>query len=83
MGWNKVDTKNNELFKDIENMTRFYFCHSYHFSSNDQSLIKNMTKYGVNICAAFKNKNIYGVQFHPEKSYVDGYRLINNFYQID
>ena len=82
MGWNKVNTKNNDLFRDIENMTRFYFCHSYHFSSNDKNLKVNMTNYKFDICAAFNYQNIYGVQFHPEKSYTDGSKLINNFYYI-
>ena len=83
MGWNKVNTRNNDLFKDIENMTRFYFCHSYHFSSTDKNLKVNMTKYKFDICAAFNYQNIYGVQFHPEKSYTDGFKLINNFYHIN
>lgn len=82
MGWNKVNTQGNDLFKDIENMTRFYFCHSFHFSSDDKNLKLNMTKYKFDICAAFNYQNIYGVQFHPEKSYTDGFKLINNFYHI-
>lgn len=82
MGWNKVNTENNDLFKDIENMTRFYFCHSYHFLSNDKNLKINMTNYKHDICAAFNYQNIYGVQFHPEKSFIDGAKLINNFYEI-
>ncbi len=82
MGWNKVNTSNNNLFKEIENMTRFYFCHSYHFSSEDRNLNINTTNYKSDICAAFNFQNIYGVQFHPEKSYVDGLKLINNFCEI-
>ncbi len=82
MGWNKVDTKNNDLFKNIDDMTRFYFCHSYHFSSDDKNLKINTTKYKFKICAAFNYQNIYGVQFHPEKSYIEGSKLINNFYEI-
>ena len=82
MGWNKVNTQGNDLFKDIENMTRFYFCHSFHFSSDDKNLKLNMTKYKFDICAAFHYQNIYGVQFHPEKSHTDGFKLINNFYHI-
>ena len=82
MGWNNVNTSNNNLFKEIENMTRFYFCHSYHFSSEDRNLNINTTNYKSDICAAFNFQNIYGVQFHPEKSYVDGLKLINNFCEI-
>ena len=82
MGWNKVSTKNNNLFKDIENNSRFYFCHSYHFVSNDKNLNVNLTSYNFDICAAFNHQNIYGVQFHPEKSFTDGSKLINNFYNI-
>ena len=82
MGWNKVNTSNNNLFKEIENMTRFYFCHSYHFLSEDRNLNINTTNYKSEICAAFNFQNIYGVQFHPEKSYVDGLKLINNFCEI-
>ena len=82
MGWNKVSTKNNNLFKDIENNSRFYFCHSYHFVSKDKNLNVNLTNYNFDICAAFNHQNIYGVQFHPEKSFTDGSKLINNFYNI-
>ena len=81
MGWNKVNTKNNDLFKNISDMTRFYFCHSYYFSSNDKNLIINTTKYKFDICAAFKYKNIYGT-ISSRKSYIDGSKLINNFYEI-
>ena len=82
MGWNKVKTQKNDLFYGIENLTRFYFCHSYHFSSDDKKLNINTTKYKFDICAAFNHENIYGVQFHPEKSYLEGSKLINNFYAI-
>ena len=82
MGWNKVNTNNNDLFKEIQNMTRFYFCHSYHFSPKKKDLNINTTKYKTDICAAFNYKNIFGVQFHPEKSYLEGSKLINNFNEI-
>ena len=82
MGWNKVSTKNNNLFNDIENNSRFYFCHSYHFVSKDKNLNLNFTNYNFDLCAAFNYQNIYGVQFHPEKSFTEGTKLINNFYNI-
>lgn len=79
MGWNKVNTLNNDLFKGIDNFTRFYFCHSYHFQPQDKNVISNYTNYKNKICAAIKLENIYGVQFHPEKSYTEGFQLIKNF----
>ena len=79
MGWNKVNTKNNKLFEDIKDYTRFYFCHSFHLEPLNQDIIINYTKYKNKICAAINYKNIYGVQFHPEKSYVEGFKLIQNF----
>ena len=79
MGWNKVNTKNNKLFEDIKDYTRFYFCHSFHLEPLNQDMIINYTKYKNKICAAINYKNIYGVQFHPEKSYVEGFKLIKNF----
>ena len=63
-------------------MTRFYFCHSYYFLV--ATLILRLIWQNTNfIYAAFNFQNIYGVQFHPEKSYNDGSKLINNFYEID
>ena len=82
MGWNKVNTENNLIFKEIKNFTRFYFCHSYHFSSKESNINFNYTSYGEKICAALNFKNIYGVQFHPEKSFNDGYKLLRNFIEI-
>ena len=82
MGWNKVNTNNNNLFKNIDDMTRFYFCHSYHFLPQADNIIINKTNYNIDICAALNYQNIYGVQFHPEKSYTEGSKLINNFCEI-
>jgi len=82
MGWSKVKINNNDLFREIDDLTRFYFCHSYHFTSEDKNLNISTTNYKFDICAAFNYQNIYGVQFHPEKSYLDGSRLINNFCEI-
>ena len=79
MGWNKVNTKDNKIFKDIKNYTRFYFCHSFHLEPLNKEIIVNYTNYKNKICAAINHKNIYGVQFHPEKSFIEGYKLIKNF----
>ena len=82
MGWNKVNTENNLLFKNIPNYTRFYFCHSYWLDIEEKDAIINFTDYKYKICAAFKLKNIFGVQFHPEKSNLEGSQLLNNFINI-
>ena len=79
MGWNKIETNNNNLFKNINNYTRFYFCHSYYFVPDQENIIINYTTYNIKICAAYNFNNIYGVQFHPEKSFLDGSTLIKNF----
>ena len=83
MGWNKVKTENNLLFNKIKNNTRFYFCHSYHLTINNKNAVLNFTNYNQKICAAFALNNIFGVQFHPEKSNIEGSQLIKNFIEIN
>tara|TARA_B100001093_G_C26838619_1_gene1019510 strand:- start:1368 stop:1973 length:606 start_codon:yes stop_codon:yes gene_type:complete len=83
MGWNKVETSRNLLFKGILNHSRFYFCHSYHLMIDNKDAIINYTNYKEKICAAFSYKNIFGVQFHPEKSNIDGSKLISNFIKMN
>ena len=84
MGWNDVEINNEiEIFKNI-NEKKFYFLHSYYFSKDisTNELISSHTYYGINFVSAFKLKNIYGVQFHPEKSHKSGEKLIENFCKI-
>tara|TARA_X000000950_G_C13872964_1_gene643685 strand:- start:509 stop:1114 length:606 start_codon:yes stop_codon:yes gene_type:complete len=83
MGWNKVETSKNLLFRGILNHSRFYFCHSYHLMIDNKDAIINYTNYKEKICAAFSYKNIFGVQFHPEKSNIDGSKLISNFIKMN
>ena len=83
IGWNNIEiSKNNELFLGIKNNSYFYFLHSYYLKNNNQNYIISNTKYGENFISAFKNKNVYGIQFHPEKSHVDGEKLLINFYKL-
>tara|TARA_B110000438_G_scaffold64796_1_gene65319 strand:+ start:7295 stop:7909 length:615 start_codon:yes stop_codon:yes gene_type:complete len=80
MGWNTIDIqpKNEPLFQDLEQQAKFYFLHSYYFQCEDSNIIAE-TEYGEKYTSAVRSDNIYGVQFHPEKSHQNGVRLLSNF----
>ncbi len=80
MGWNDVEPRCQEsLFKDIGATGRFYFLHSYYFAPQDQNAILAVTDYGGPFASSVRVGNIYGVQFHPEKSHQWGIQLLKNF----
>lgn len=80
IGWNTVDYPvASPLFDGIDPGTAFYFVHSYRLVPNDNSCIIGAVDYGVKFAAAVQVRNIYAVQFHPEKSSGDGLRLLANF----
>jgi glutamine amidotransferase len=80
MGWNNVNPiHNNKLFQNLEIGSRFYFLHSYYFHCyNDENIIAR-SEYGIQFSCAVNSGNIYGVQFHPEKSHQNGIQLLKNF----
>jgi len=83
MGWNDVmPAEDGGLFKGLEQDARFYFLHSYYFECNQQSSILARTDYGVQFSCAVRRENVYGVQFHPEKSHHFGSQLLSNFAEI-
>ncbi len=83
MGWNDVITvAENPLFKGLENEAIFYFLHSYYFKCNNPNHIIATTEYGGLFTAAVNNNNVYGIQFHPEKSHQYGEKLLYNFSQL-
>jgi len=82
MGWNDVrPTRETHLFRELES-ARFYFLHSYYFECDDSADIAAVANYGTDFTCAVASANIYGVQFHPEKSHRFGTRLLRNFAEL-
>lgn len=83
VGWNhcEFNFKRNELFYDIENSSDFYFAHSYILKNYEKKYVTAFTRYGAKFPSAVNKNNIYGVQFHPEKSQSKGLRILKNFYE--
>ena len=79
MGWNEVTFRNHELLNNIPQNTDFYFVHSYHFRTQKNENCIATTKYPNPITAAVLKENIFGTQFHPEKSHNNGKQIITNF----
>jgi len=80
IGWNQIKiVKDSKIFKDIENNSHMYFVHSYEFIPNDNSVTVATTDYSSNIVCAIEKENIFGTQFHPEKSDKIGLKIIDNF----
>lgn len=80
LGWNSVEvSKNNRLFNDVDIEEGFYFLHSYYFECREVNDILSTTFYGKTFASSVNHENIYGVQFHPEKSHHNGVKLLQNF----
>ena len=83
MGWNSVDySMNNLLFSGLDEQALFYFLHSYYFHCHDENLTIARTFYGSHFSSGIQSNNIYGIQFHPEKSHRNGEILLDNFAKI-
>lgn len=80
LGWNVVDIiRPNPIFDEIDHEIGFYFLHTYYFECSDPNDVLATTHYGKNFSSAVNHKNIYGFQFHPEKSHHNGVKLLHNF----
>lgn len=83
MGWNDVNPViSNPLFEGLEKDALFYFLHSYYFECNNSSDILATSDYGGEFACAAHHENIYGIQFHPEKSHHYGEKLLHNFAKL-
>ena len=83
IGWNQINiVKDSKIFKDIENNSHMYFVHSYEFVPEDKNVISATTEYSSNIVCSIEKENIFGTQFHPEKSDKFGLKIIDNFINL-
>ena len=83
IGWNEIEiVKETKLFKNIKNKSHMYFVHSYEFIPNDKSVISATTDYSSKIVCSVEKDNLFGTQFHPEKSDKEGLKIIDNFLSL-
>jgi glutamine amidotransferase len=83
MGWNELKIENvSNVFKDMISENHAYFIHSYEFIPEDKKNVSVTTNYGKDIIAAVSFENIYGSQFHPEKSQSTGIKILSNFLKL-
>jgi len=83
IGWNQINiVKDSRIFKDIENNSHMYFVHSYEFIPDNKDVISATTDYSSKIVCSVEKENIFGTQFHPEKSDKIGLKIIENFINL-
>ena len=83
IGWNELNiAKDSKIFKDIKNKSHMYFVHSYEFIPKDKYVISATTDYSSSIVCSVEKENIFGTQFHPEKSDKIGLKIIKNFFDL-
>jgi len=84
MGWNALDIQasNCPIFEGIPKGTFTYFCHSYYVKPKDEKVIATKTDYGIMFTSSIWQNNVFGVQFHPEKSQETGIKILENFTRL-
>jgi len=83
MGWNTIEIKKQDSFlRELPESSRFYFVHSYHFVCKNNDNVLATTNYGYDFPSIIRQGNIFGVQFHPEKSHKFGMQLLKNFAEL-
>ena len=83
IGWNQINiVKESKIFNNIDNNSHMYFVHSYEFIPSDKKVISATTDYSTNIVCSVEKENLFGTQFHPEKSDKTGLQIIQNFINL-
>ena len=83
IGWNEINiVKDSKILKDIKNKSHMYFVHSYEFMPYDKNTVSTIIDYSTKIVSSVEKDNLFGTQFHPEKSDKLGLKLINNFLSL-
>ena len=83
IGWNQINIlKDSKIFKEVENNSHMYFVHSYEFIPKDNRVISATTDYSTKVVCSVEKENLFGTQFHPEKSDKTGLKIINNFINL-
>ena len=83
IGWNQINiVKESKIFKNIDNNSHMYFVHSYEFIPSDKNVISATADYSTNIVCSVEKENLFGTQFHPEKSDKTGLQIIQNFINL-
>lgn len=82
IGWNRVFFRNSRLSNGVKNNSFFYFVNSFYCDPENKTIQKGVTDYSQPFCSVIESENIFGVQFHPEKSGDNGLQLLQNFVDI-
>ena len=83
IGWNEIEfMKNSKIYDGIENKSHMYFVHSYEFIPEDKSVISATVDYSTRVVCSIEKENLFGTQFHPEKSDKLGLQIIKNFINL-
>ena len=84
IGWNQLNIKNpnSPILKGVGELSNVYFCHSYFVKPEDEKIIAATTNYGIDFTSSVYKDNIFGVQFHPEKSQTVGLQILKNFHEL-
>ena len=83
IGWNSLTLQNDgRLFQGLETVPYVYFVHSFYLKAKEETMVKAVTEYSVNIHASVEKDNVFACQFHPEKSSTTGLKILKNFAAI-